>query len=198
MWKFILGAVILFFVFLFWLPVSVRFCYRDEQVVIKLQVLFFSKRLYPAKEKKKKKSKVKTKATASAKETKKLSLKEKAEPYMALLRSLPQPLSWLLSKVRISKLDVRLSVVGEDAAQTAITYGNTCAFVYGLLALLQNFFTVFVKKISIKPDFLGEKQQIYISGKARLRVVHGCLFGIKFILFYLKQNKSSRMVKQKA
>ena len=60
----------------------------------------------------------------------------------------------LLSKLRLSHLRLQVRIWGEDAADTGIEYGKTCAYVYSGLAALQGLISVRqTEEIQITPVF---------------------------------------------
>lgn len=74
-----------------------------------------------------------------------------------LVQAAAQDLGILLSKLRLCHFTLRLTLAEEDAAQTGIRYGQTCAYVYSGLALVQGLMKVRkVGKIELTPDFQAE------------------------------------------
>ena len=77
--------------------------------------------------------------------------------------------------LRIDLSRIHISIVGEDAAQTAILYGVVCQSVAYLLELLKRFKTVSTPSlpdVSVTPDWIGEKTQVDIKLSFSLRVGH--------------------------
>ena len=64
-----------------------------------------------------------------------------------------------------------MAVGADDAAETAVSYGKTCAYVFPLLGLICN--TMKVKKYyaDIHPDFLRQKSRAYIYANLKIRPV---------------------------
>lgn len=99
-------------------------------------------------------------------------------------RSLSENLSLILDVVkvlfsrffkhlRIDLSRIHISLVGEDAAQTAILYGVVCQSVAYLLELMKSLRTVSppdLSDVSVTPDWVGEKTQIDIKISFSMRV----------------------------
>ena len=107
-----------------------------------------------------------------------------------------EDLGILLSKLRLCGLTLRLTLAGEDAAQTGIRYGQACAYVYSGLALVQGLMRVRkVGKIQITPDFSAQAPgsdyffSFYLKLRAGslLRAALRILF--RFLLRTLKRDK---------
>lgn len=77
--------------------------------------------------------------------------------------------------LRIDLSRIHISVVGEDAAQTAILYGVICQSVAYLLEIMNAIKTTHppdLSDVSVTPDWIGEKTQIDIKISFSLRVWH--------------------------
>ena len=90
-------------------------------------------------------------------------------------------LSRFFKHLRIDLSRIHISIVGADAAQTAILYGVVCQAIAYLLELLGHFKTVStpdLSDVSVTPDWVGEKTAIDIKLAFSLRVWH--LFDLLF------------------
>lgn len=86
----------------------------------------------------------------------------------------------MFKKIRITKVYADITVGGDDAAKTAVSYGVHCAAVNGLIAFLDNTITFKKEKINIRADFDLEKTDYYVSGTIKLRVstlLHSVIWG---------------------
>lgn len=75
--------------------------------------------------------------------------------------------------LRVDMSRIRISIVGEDAAQTAIMYGVVCQSVSYLLELIQRIKTVSppdLDDVSVIPDWVGEKTKVDIKIAFSLRL----------------------------
>lgn len=62
----------------------------------------------------------------------------------------------LLKGVQVHKLRVFWSVTGEDAADTAVSYGRWIAVSNNLLALARQYLTIRAESLRLEPDFTGQ------------------------------------------
>ena len=97
---------------------------------------------------------------------------------------------------KVYGLTLRLTLAGEDAAQTGIRYGQACAYVYSGLALVQGLMRVRkVGKIQITPDFSAQAPGsdyffsfcLKLRAGSLLRAALRILF--RFLLRTLKRDK---------
>ena len=100
-------------------------------------------------------------------------VKETVQIVWDLIRSVSRPLPFLLKHFRLTNLEVCITVGGEDAAETALTYGKLCAVVHGSLAALKSMMCVRTKRVDIFCDFCGGEtwQQIDFKLKIRLGIL---------------------------
>jgi hypothetical protein len=80
------------------------------------------------------------------------------------------PTKKILSHVRMLDLCMDLRVGAPDAAQTAIRYGQVSAAFYNVLALLQRYMTVKVKRVRIDIDYLSGQTNAQYSFVLKLRM----------------------------
>lgn len=86
----------------------------------------------------------------------------------------------LFKKIRISGVYTDITVGGEDAAKTAISYGIHCAAVDGLAGFLNSTVSFKAEKITIRADFDLEKTEYYARGTVKLRLstlLHSSIWG---------------------
>lgn len=129
-----------------------------------------------AKKKKVSPKKVKTEAAEKKKalaDDKKKDLWETIYLVLDLVKAVCPPLGKLLKRIRITHLQLSLSVGKEDADATAISYGEMNGALYYSLAALQQMMTVKVKKWEIHADFVtGETVwKYYFRVKLRVCVI---------------------------
>ena len=75
----------------------------------------------------------------------------------------------LLRHLKVTRLRLHLAVAGEDAAQTAIRYGQVNGAVYSLYTLARRLVRMVPPDISIRPDFLAEAFWMDLELRLRLR-----------------------------
>ncbi|MFR1434827.1 MAG: DUF2953 domain-containing protein [Acutalibacteraceae bacterium] len=74
-----------------------------------------------------------------------------------------------LRVIVVDRLQVRLIVVGEDAADTAVRYGKICAAVYPAQAVLETVMKVRRRQIDVEPGFLQEKSSTAVDLRAHVQ-----------------------------
>ena len=186
-------------------PVTFDFYYR-EQPRLTVRVWGVPLRLLPQKEKKQKKEK-------KAKKQK----KEKETPdFLETLGNsfredgLGATLHWLsklagllktaagraLRAVSVRHLRLEMRVSGEDAAATAVHYGQVCTAVYPTLALLYGGMRIRKRSVRIEPDFADEGGAVLVAVCGHVAVWRLCgaalgfLFG--FLKMYIKDKQTER------
>ncbi len=186
----ILGVLLLIFLILL-IRVQVFAKYTDA-LRLTLKVLFVRIRLIdPDKEKKPKKKKKKKpqpkkdqepKKEEKKKEEKKENLltrlkdKKGVTGILSLLSSLAElagkTMKNLFSHIVIHKLDLGLSIKGEDAASTAVTYGRLCAVVYPSVNIITAVTDTKDYHVTVEPLFDDSKEtSVYADVHAHIRVI---------------------------
>ena len=199
---YIIGGILLFFVFILSLKATVSIAYRDE-VILSVRVLFLKFRILPKKEKKgphsmseKKAQKIKNKLrkkqekkaeAKKKKQEKKAAKKEVAKDkpkkslsdildMITLVRTLlAKVIKTFFGHLRIDLVRVKIRVATGDAATTAIAYGAITQAVNLLFPLLDSTKTVSTPKsrdVDIVADFIGEEMEADIQISFSLRVWH--------------------------
>ncbi len=167
-----------------------------DSLTLKLEVLFLTFTLVPTKNKpKKQKKKIPKKKKEPSKKTDK---KEKKPSYLKKLsgkKGLSGLLSMLTETVKligstakgiysnivIEKLDLNITIVGDDAADTALKYGKLCGVFYsGISVVCDNVKKVDDYNIDIKPDFDDEaKGKVFADTKFYIRVFYVLKYALK-------------------
>ena len=112
----------------------------------------------------------KKRAAQPEKKPEKGNVKETVQIVWDLIRSVSRPLPFLLKHFRLTNLEVNIVVGGEDAAETALTYGKLCAVVHGSLAALKSMMRVRAKRVDIFCDFCGGETRQIINFKLKIRL----------------------------
>ncbi|MBO5938323.1 MAG: DUF2953 domain-containing protein [Clostridia bacterium] len=204
----VLGAILLFFVFLLSLKATITIAYADE-VTLSVRVLCVKIKILPKKAKKgprsmskKKAEKLRTKARkkaqkkreaalakAEAKKQKKEAAKQKPKKSMSeildiisMIRSIAaEVIRRFFKHLRIDVARVRVKVATGDAATTAVAYGAACTALNILLPVLsevKNFSLPREEDFCVEPDFLGDTPTLDVKLSFSLRVWH--LFSLAF------------------
>lgn len=188
----ILLAVLLALVLIvLFLPITVKLHYEQGNFTVSAGTLGLMFQLLPQKEKKKtKKPKAKKcgKKTGSDKPQKvQQPSSKKLHLSVNVICELVRTAGWLLGRIlagiRVHDLRLRLPVHGSDAADTAIQYGKTNAWLYSALGVLQNGLDIRIKELALVPDFNGEKQGTELfSCKITSRLIIMLVVGVRALM----------------
>lgn len=145
------------------------FAVYNEKLTLKLRILFFSftlvgdeKKKKSKPEKKKRKKKKSDKKSDAEKEKKpsyikKLSKKKGVDGLLDMIIDISKlaasTLKGLFTNIVLKKMDISLTVVGEDAADTALKYGKTCAVFYPAVAVICQTVKESDYNVDVVPDF---------------------------------------------
>lgn len=189
----IVGAIFVVILLLSLGRVTVIFDYKDD-LILTVKYLFITIMKIPAdkpkKEKKPKKAKKSSKKTTEPenpekteeKPKKKLALADIFEVAKLAVNSVGKPLKKIIKRTIIAHLSLNISVGGEDAAKTAISFGATNFAVGSALGWLDTFFTL--KKpddINITADFASEETKIDCYCEIKLVLAAGIAFFFTFV-----------------
>ncbi len=180
------------------LPIGLYVNY-DGNTTVTLRYLFLRIKLFP---RAKKKPKAAKKAATKQGDTKKKKgtegkqsgreLLDYIEWVPTLLRSLGRGGGYILKRTVIAGIVVRIRIARDDAAKTAIAYGQANAALYTALSLLSTAARLRPpKEISITPDFLGQEDSAYAQVAFRVRPSTVVFGGILFLIGIL-----TRMMQQ--
>lgn len=210
----IAGSVFVFILLLTLGRVKIIFDYKDD-VIFKVKYMFIPLVTIPAKKPKKQKSpkkKSKKKAEEAAedkpedekpeekKPKKKISLEDIFEVLKLALDSLGKPLKKILKRTIFAHLALRISVGGEDAAKTAISFGLINIAVGNALGWLDTAFTL--KKpddINITADFQSEETKVDCYCEISLVAAAALAFVFTFIgraiKYYFTHNRTRAAIR---
>lgn len=186
----IVGAVFVVILLLTLGKVTVIFDYKDD-LILTVKYLFIPIMKIPAdKPKKPKKPKKSAKKNDKAENSEKTEEKPKKKPALAdilevaklAVNSVGKPLKKIIKRTIIAHLSLNISVGGEDAAKTAISFGAANFAVGSALGWLDTFFTL--KKpddINITADFASEETKIDCYCEIKLVLAAGIAFFFTFV-----------------
>lgn len=189
----IVGAIFAVILLLSLGRVTVIFDYKDD-LILTVKYLFIPIMKIPADKPKKEKKPKKAKKSAKKKDEaensqkseekpkKKLELADILEVAKLAVNSVGKPLKKIIKRTIIAHLSLNISVGGEDAAKTAISFGATNFAVGSALGWLDTFFTL--KKpddINITADFASEETKIDCYCEIKLVLAAGIAFFFTFV-----------------
>lgn len=189
----IVGAIFAVILLLSLGRVTVIFDYKDD-LILTVKYLFIPIMKIPADKPKKEKKPKKAKKSAKKKDEAENSQKSEEKPKKKLeladileiaklaVNSVGKPLKKIIKRTIIAHLSLNISVGGEDAAKTAISFGATNFAVGSALGWLDTFFTL--KKpddINITADFASEETKIDCYCEIKLVLAAGIAFFFTFV-----------------
>lgn len=190
---YIILAVLLLLTLLMFVKLWVYFEYTDTAKLV-LKVLFLKITLVPHtdKPKKKKRKKPEKKETAKKKgkkpsALKKLTDKKGMSGLLEMLTDMSKlvstTLKGLFSNVNITKFDVDVTIVGEDASDTALKYGKICGVFYSAVSIICSVTKCKGYNLNLTPDFDDEAQtKINCDIVAYIRVFYVVKYALKALL----------------
>lgn len=192
----IAGGILALLLLLFWLPIQCKACF-EEELFLRVRYAFVSIRVLPAKEKeekpkpeKKAKKKKPQKEQNGKKEEKppaeqEPGVREKLKEiiryqgvsgFLSLLGDLAKiaagTLKKLAAKIVVKQFDLLLVVGGEDAAETAVTYGKVCGVVYPAVGTILSACKCRRYGVTVCPDFDASESRVKFSITAQIRPMY--------------------------
>ena len=190
------------------LPLGASVLYTESGVGVWLVVGTVRIRLYPAKkkksgdsqkEKKKKEPKPEPESAAHKKARKKAAAMAGEESggswkkFLPLVRIGLDFLGELRRKIRVRRLELKLTMAGDDPCDLAVNYGRANASMGTLLAALDRAFVIQKQQVDIRCDFAAEEMTVYARldvtltlGRATALAVR---YGVRGLKAYLNLSK---------
>ena len=197
-WLIALGILILLAI----LPLGVHVLYNAEGVRIGLIIGPFKLTLIPAKHKKKKKVKEEKPKTEEKpiEENKKAAEKEKTGgsflDFLPLVKTGIEFLGAFRRKLRIKRLELKLTMASSDPCDLAVNYGKAWAALGNLMPLLDRAFVIKKRDLEVQCDFTASETVVY--ARADITITLGRLlavvvkYAIRLLRQYLKIQKSRK------
>lgn len=196
----VIGSILVLLLLLLLCPLSLRVSYR-ERLEARLSYLFFSFSLAPPKPKKERKKQPVPKEEKKPKPEKKKSAiqdiiaQRGLGGFLSLMHLLSSIAAGALRTVfrhlSIRRLSLELVVTAEDAAQTAIRYGEVCALVYPALGFLCANGSCKKREIAVHPGFEEQESRVdfYLYARIKLLFLLGTLLtaGLRLLKVLLKE-----------
>ena len=193
-WLMIIAVIVLICL----IPLGVRAVYSGEGFRLWLLVGPVKIFLLPKKKKKEEKPKApakteKTAQKAAPKEEKKDggSLRD----FLPLLDVAKGLLCSFFRKIRIRRLEVKLTLAGDDPCDLAVNYGRTWAAAGGIIPILEEIFVIKQRDVQIGCDFTAEETKIYAA--ADITILIGRLFGLVGKYGYLALREYLKIIKKR-
>ena len=177
----VLGMILAVITLLLISFVHVEIVFTD-QLLLTIRYLFINYRVFPPQEQKKKRQKT-TPPEKKEKEPEDKSgkLKELLKG-RGLSRLAASSAKKLFSHLIIGRFFLSVRVAGEDAAETAVTYGRVCAAAYPAVSILVQAARCKRYEAHIFPDFNEKKTEICLQSRARIRLVFLMWIGLSTLI----------------
>lgn len=88
---------------------------------------------------------------------------------------------YIFSKAVINKFKLHITVAGDDAASTALTYSGVCALLYPTVAYLESIITFKEDDLKILCDYENQNPNMYLFVKIRVNLKTALFTVIKLI-----------------
>ena len=178
--------VILTLILLLILPVSLLFRFENGNRQVFVKYLFFTLPFFSGKKKKKVSTDGEEKPQKSAKKTENKKEKQDIHDILSLIGYLAKESFRGVSAVRkyivFDKIQLQCKIAGEDAADTAIRYGQLQILAGTTFASLQNFFKLKFDIFSIIPDFAGGENDFKLSFRVRAPLAAALFIAARFFI----------------
>ncbi|MDD3194075.1 MAG: hypothetical protein PHE47_09600 [Oscillospiraceae bacterium] len=120
------------------------------------------------------------------------SLRETVDMVLDLVKTAKKPARLLYRHLWVRKLDFRLVVAREDAAQTAIAYGQMNGWVHGAYGALSHFVRMKKGRVGVQADYLSQGDWIDASFRLTLRPVFALAAVVWFGCGFLRNTMKSK------
>lgn len=114
----------------------------------------------------------------------------------ALVKELLAHAAFPLRRMKIRKYRLEITVAEADAAETALAFGNVCAAVYSLRAMVEGAFRVKSGSVDIKPCFEQGKTTLLLDLHCTLLPIHVaaalCAMGVRYLRFHIKYHRKNK------
>lgn len=188
---YILIAIILLLILILITNIKIKIEYCDQLLlqinfgIFKIPLELFSREKKSKKESGKTKNNEKKKKVSFKEKIKKNGYVQTLSDVAELTKSSFSTLGQFVSKVTINPFELKLMLVGKDAAKLAIEYGQFCAIYYPLIGTLDR--TAKCKNINsnIFVDYAKEETEFYFKTQIKFRLISVLTSAVKIIKEFL-------------
>lgn len=204
----LLGLMVLLVLALLFIPVTGRMAY-DGEFTARIRVLGIPIRLAPRPEQQPKKPKKKSKKAKRTKRSTRSKLREiqsllKEDGVGSTLRFLKdvaglagRTIGKALGAVTVKQLQLRLVIATEDAATTALRYGQVCSVLYPALAAIEHKVRMQHRQVQVEPNFLLEQSVVRFDLRFRVSVWRLLGAGITLLWGFIMLREKDKPEKSK-
>ena len=180
MWLVIVG-IILAIIFLIVLSPIKIYVSASDTFLVKIRLLFLNLFTFDSSVEKKTEKDIKEKDNIKStigKITNQNDNYNKIVILIKMLKSILTKFTKLLKHTQVKKFNFNITVAGNDAADTAIKYGNVCSVVYPLSTLLSKCVNFKPENISVYSNFNDNNTNFNLSFLISVRVIYLISFAV--------------------
>lgn len=188
----VLGAIMCFLLILCLLPLTINLVYEHE-LMLKIKyagiILFDGKKGSKPTVKSNKKQKNTTpqqKENFIKKTYKQKGLLGTVQYFSNILKIVLKRFWWLVKRFKFRQFEFDLTVATDDAAHTAIQYGEVCAALYPIFSVIQSTVDLKPKSVNINADFEKTKWEFKTRVLVRAQLLYWLIAVIGALTQYLK------------
>lgn len=188
MWLVIVG-IILAIIFLIVLSPIKIYVSASDTFLVKIRLLFLNLYTFDSSVEKKTEKDIKEKDNIKStigKITNQNDNYNKIVILIKMLKSILSKFAKLLKHTVVEKFNFNITVAGNDAADTAIKYGNVCSIVYPLSTLLSKCVNFKPENISVYSNFNDNNTNFNLSFLISVRVIYLISFAVSSVLDIIK------------
>lgn len=188
MWLVIVG-IILAIIFLIVLSPIKIYVSASDTILVKIRLLFLNLYTFDSSVEKKTEKDIKEKDNIKStigKITNQDDNYNKIVILIKMLKSILSKFAKLLKHTVVEKFNFNITVAGNDAADTAIKYGNVCSIVYPLSTLLSKCVNFKPENISVYSNFNDNNTNFNLSFLISVRVIYLISFAVSSVLDIIK------------
>ena len=188
MWLVIVG-IILAIIFLIVLSPIKIYVSASDTFLVKIRLLFLNLYAFDSSVEKKTEKDIKEKDNIKStigKITNQNDNYNKIVILIKMLKSILSKFAKLLKHIEVEKFNFNITVAGNDAADTAIKYGNVCSIVYPLSTLLSKCVNFKPENISVYSNFNDNNTNFNLSFLISVRVIYLISFAVSSVFDIIK------------
>ena len=103
----------------------------------------------------------------------------------------------LLGAITVKRLFARVDIAGEDAAETALSYGKICAAAYPALGIVESKLRVKKQEVTIAPAFCLEETAFRFDVKLSVCVWKAVIAALALLIGYIKMPSVGELKQQR-
>ena len=184
-------CLIMAIIIMLFIPVALRFIYKDGDLRIFVRYLFIKVRVFPLP--KVKKGKQKPAAQKSDKQEADDKDKDKHEKQnvtlqdvWGLVKSSKWALGFIRRRITFYRIKIYILAAGDDAHKTAVFYTRLASAIYIGLEIMRELFKVKEPDVRIAPDFLRDSTYCDISFNMRIKPIVLLVAAASLFIAFLK------------